>query len=134
MTRELCARVRRPGSFRPRAVARGPGSRASGVGSVVGMADERAAGKRPFWLHQLAEYILGLALVVVGVQSPTPAVPCVVAAVIIINAAITKAPFAAFHLIGRRTHRVADVAVIGFEVVAAVQPVFSVEATTRMIM
>ncbi len=96
--------------------------------------DHQQLAKRPFWLHQLAEYILGLALVAVGVQSPTPAVPAVVAAVIIIHAAITKAPLAAFRLIDRRTHRVIDVGVIAFEVVAAIQPWFSIEGSTRLIM
>src|SRR4051794_11893607 len=91
-------------------------------------------GKRPFWLHQMAEYILGLALVTVGVQSPTPLMPCIVAMVIIIHAAITKAPLAAFRVIDRRLHRVIDVGVIAFEVVAAVQPLVSIEATTRMMM
>jgi hypothetical protein len=93
-----------------------------------------AVGKRPFWLHQMAEYILGLALVTVGVQSPTPLMPCLVAAVIIIHAAITKAPLAAFRVIDRRLHRVIDVGVIAFEVVAAVQPFVSIEGTTRMMM
>ncbi len=97
-------------------------------------AEHQQLAKRPFWLHQLAEYILGLALVAVGVQSPTPAVPAVVAAVIIIHAAITKAPLAAFRLIDRRLHRVIDVGVIAFEVVAAVQPVFAVDPSTRVIM
>ena len=94
----------------------------------------QTVGKRPFWLHQLAEYLLGLALVTVGVQSPTPLMPCLVAAVIIIHAAITKAPLAAFRLIGRRLHRTIDVGVLIFEVVAAVQPWVSIEGTTRMIM
>ena len=59
--------------------------------------------KRPFWLHQLAEYILGLAL-----RRPSACrarrrpMPCLVAAVIIIHAAITKAPLAAFRVIDRR--------------------------------
>ena len=90
--------------------------------------------KRPFWLHQLAEYVLGVALVAVGIQSPTPAVPAVVAAVIIVHAAITKAPLAAFRVIDRRLHRVIDVGVLAFEVVAAIQPFFSIEGTTRLIM
>ena len=30
-------------------------------------------GKRPFWMHQLVEYILGGAMVATGLQSPSPA-------------------------------------------------------------
>jgi uncharacterized membrane protein YhaH (DUF805 family) len=106
---------------------------ATRTGSDTVMADG-AVGKRPFWLHQLAEYILGIALVAVGIQSPTPAVPAVVAAVIIVHAAITKAPLAAFRVIDRRLHRVIDVGVLAFEVLAAIQPIFSIEGTTRLIM
>lgn len=84
-------------------------------------------------MHQVVEYVLGLALATAGLQSPTPAVPAVVASVIIINAAITKAPLAAFRIVGRRLHRVVDIGVIGFEFLAAVQPAFSVESSTRMI-
>ncbi len=84
-------------------------------------------------MHQLVEYVLGLALATAGLQSPTPAVPAVVASVIIVNAAITKAPLAAFRIVGRRLHRVIDLAVIAFELLAAVQPVFSVESSTRLI-
>lgn len=84
-------------------------------------------------MHQVVEYVLGLALAAAGLQSPTPIVPAVVASAIIINAAITKAPLAAFRLIGRRLHRVVDVGVIAFEFLAAVQPVFSVESSTRLI-
>lgn len=95
------------------------------------MAD--APAKRPFWLHQLAEYLLGLALVVVGLQSPTPAPPAVVGGVIIVHAAITKGPFSAFQVIGRRTHRVIDIGVIAFAMLVAVQPIIYIDASTRMI-
>ena len=91
-------------------------------------------GKRPFWMHQLAEYVLGAALAAIGLRSPTPIVPGVVAAMVILHAAITKGPLSAFQVLGRKSHRAVDVAIIGFEVLAAVQPVFSVEASTRFIM
>jgi uncharacterized membrane protein YhaH (DUF805 family) len=91
-------------------------------------------GKRPFWMHQLVEYILGAALAAVGLQSPTPIMPALVGIVVILHAAITKAPLSAFRVIGRRLHRVVDLGVIGFEVLAAIQPVVKVESATRGIM
>jgi hypothetical protein len=91
-------------------------------------------GKRPFWMHQLVEYILGAALAAVGLQSPTPLMPALAGVIVILHGAITKAPLAAFQVIGRRTHRVVDLGVIAFEVLAAVQPFVDVESATRMIM
>ena len=31
--------------------------------------------RRPFWIHQIAEYGVGLALVSLGLQAPDPLVP-----------------------------------------------------------
>ena len=90
--------------------------------------------KRPFWMHQVVEYILGGAMVASGLQSPTPVVPSVVGAVIMLHAAITIGPLGAFRVINRAVHRVVDVVVIAVEVLAAVQPWISLESATRMIM
>ena len=51
--------------------------------------------KRPFWLHQAAEYLLGAVLIAQGLQSPTPAVPAVAGGLIMANAAIVRGPLAA---------------------------------------
>jgi hypothetical protein len=96
------------------------------------MAD--APGKRPFWMHQLVEYVLGGVLVASGLQSPTPLVPSVMGGVVMLHAAVTRGSLSAFRLIGRRTHRVGDMVVIGLQLVAAGQPWISVEASTRLIM
>jgi len=92
-----------------------------------------ADGKRPFWMHQLVEYILGGALVASGLQSPTPLVPAVLGGVIMMHAAITKGALAAFRVIDRRLHRVLDPFVIGLCAVAALQPWVSVESGARAI-
>ncbi|MEO5900890.1 MAG: hypothetical protein ABIR68_12290 [Ilumatobacteraceae bacterium] len=91
-------------------------------------------GKRPFWMHQIVEYILGAALAAVGLQSPTPIVPATVGIIVIMHGAITKGAFAAFQVIGRKLHRVVDLGVIAFEVLAAIQPFIEVESATRAIM
>lgn len=91
-------------------------------------------GKRPFWMHQLAEYIIGGALVASGLQSPTPAVPAVVGGLIMFNAAITRGGLAAFQWIHRRVHRYTDLVIMAVIVVAAVQPWISVDSGSRSLL
>jgi hypothetical protein len=61
-------------------------------------------------------------------------VPAVVGGVVLLHAAVTRGPISAFRLVSRRVHRVVDLFVIGFEVVAAVQPLVSVEVPSRVIL
>ena len=89
--------------------------------------------KRPFWMHQLVEYILGGALVASGLQSPTPLVPSVLGGIVMIHSAITVGPLGAFRVIRRRLHRVIDPVVLLAEFVAAVQPWINLESGTRII-
>jgi hypothetical protein len=90
-----------------------------------------AGGKRPFWMHQLVEYILGIALVASGAQSHTPAVPAVLGGLILLNAALTRGAIGAFRAYGRKVHRVLDPVVILVCVAGALQPWISVETPTR---
>jgi hypothetical protein len=90
-----------------------------------------ASTKRPFWMHQLVEYILGGSLVAAGLQSPTPLMPSLAGGIVLLHAAITRGPLGAFGVIGRRTHRVIDVAVIALQVLAAVQPWITIDSGTR---
>lgn len=87
--------------------------------------------KRSFWLHQLAEYLIGASMVGSGLQSPSPLVPAVLGALIIVNTAIVDAAFGAFRVVGRRTHRILDFVVLGAIVVGAALP--GVDAATRLI-
>ncbi len=66
------------------------------VGSHVMVEIERV--RRPFWAHQLVEYLLGIGLISAAVQMPQPAVPAVLGLVIILNAAIAKGAAGAFRL------------------------------------
>ena len=91
------------------------------------------SGKRPFWMHQLVEYILGVALLASGMQSPQPIVPSLLGGIIIMHAAITRGSLAAFRVIDRRLHRVLDPFIIGLQFFAAVQPWVSVDNGTRAI-
>lgn len=89
--------------------------------------------KRPFWMHQVAEFILGGALLGMGLQSPTPVVPAVVGGVVALHAASTDGPLSAFKVVPRRVHRVIDIGVICFALFAAVQPWVDCDGGTRVI-
>jgi hypothetical protein len=91
-------------------------------------------GKRPFWAHQGAEYLVGIAFVAQGLQSSTPMLPTLLGGLVVLNTASAKGPLAAFQVFGRRTHRVLDAAVILAVVFGSVQPFVSIESGTRLIM
>lgn len=88
-------------------------------------------GKRPFWMHQLVEYILGAALVASGAQSRLPVVPAVLGGVILLNAALTRGALGAFRTYGRRVHQKLDPLVILICVAGALQPWIRVENASR---
>ena len=92
-----------------------------------------AGGKRPFWMHQLVEYILGVALVASGAQSPTPAVPAVLGGLIMLNAALTKGAVGAFSAYSRRVHRALDPVVIAVCILGAAQRWITVEPASRAV-
>ena len=90
-------------------------------------------GKRPFWMHQLVEYILGGALVASGLQSPYPVMPAVLGGIIMLHAAITKGALAAFNVIPRQLHRLIDPVIIVVVVVSALVPWAKIDDGTRLI-
>lgn len=85
-------------------------------------------------MHQIVEYIIGFAMVSVAFQSPAPAVPAALGAVVILNPALTKGPAGAFRMYDRRLHRWVDVAVIAAVVLGAVFPFWSIDSGTRMLL
>ena len=88
---------------------------------------------RPFWMHQVVEYIIGAVFVSAGFGSPTPAVPAALGALVMVNAAVAIGPAGAFRLVHRRMHRLLDLVVIGLVAVAAVQPWIEVDANARIL-
>jgi hypothetical protein len=90
--------------------------------------------RRPFWTHQLVEYLLGIGLISAAVQMPQPAVPAVLGLLIILNAAIAKGAAGAFRLAGKRTHRLLDIGVMLLLVAGAVQPWVSIDNTSRLLL
>jgi hypothetical protein len=89
---------------------------------------------RPFWVHQAVEYVIGIVLVMQGLQGPEPLVPALAGGLIVLNAACTVGPLSAFRVFDRRTHRLIDIVVIVLLLVAAVQPWVSVDVGSRLIL
>ncbi len=85
-------------------------------------------------MHQLVEYIFGAVLVAQGLQSPSPAMPALAGGLIMVNAAVVRGPLAAFRVMSRSAHRIADLGVMGAVVAAAVQPFVEVDPGARLVM
>lgn len=89
---------------------------------------------RPFWVHQLAEYLIGISLVAQGMQDISPLVPSLAGALVMVNTSIARGPLGAFRLVSRGIHRWLDVVVMAVIVVGVVQPWVEVEIGGRLIM
>jgi hypothetical protein len=90
--------------------------------------------QRPFWMHQIVEYLIGLILIGASFQAPKPAVPAVMGMLIMLNTAIAKGPASAFPLVGRTVHRWLDVVVMLLLVAALFQPAFDVDSTGQLML
>ncbi|MCX6519465.1 MAG: hypothetical protein NTZ21_02225 [Actinobacteria bacterium] len=99
------------------------------------MASSSGSGKRPFWMHQAVEYLLGGVLVAQGLQSPDPLVPTLAGVLVLANACTVRdGALSAFRVLSRATHRVLDVVVIAAVLVLAVQPWLAVDSGARIVM
>jgi hypothetical protein len=87
--------------------------------------------KRPFWMHQLVEYLLGVALLSQGLQTTEPLVPTVLGALVLLNAAIVDGPLSAGRAVSRPVHRGADAVLVAM-MVAAVIFVDSLTSSVRI--
>jgi len=90
--------------------------------------------RRPFWIHQLAEYVVALVLVSSGLQAPHPIVPCIVGGTVMLNAAVVAGPLGAFRLVPRRMHALFDIVLVAVILGASVQQWWSIDNATRTIM
>jgi hypothetical protein len=81
-----------------------------------------SSGKRPFWLHQLAEYVLAGGLLTAGLRGDDPLLPVLLGLALALNAACVDGPFGAFRVLNRRLHRVFDIVILMGMVVALVLP------------
>lgn len=89
---------------------------------------------RPFWIHQFAEYLIGIALIAQGLQERHPLVPVLAGTAVLANAAIARGPLGAFKWVARGLHRWLDLVVMVGILVVAAQPWFEVPAGGRLIM
>ena len=87
---------------------------------------------RPFWLHQLGEYLIAAVLVASAWYSPEPAVQATLGALIFINAVFANGPAGAFRLVNRGVHKWFDVVIMVLLLVAAVQGWFGVGTAGRI--
>ena len=90
--------------------------------------------RRPLWMHQIVEYVIGIALVSASIQQLQPKVPALLGLLVILNAAIAKGAAGAFRVVGRRTHRWLDLVVIGLLIAGAVQPWVSIDNVSRFLL
>ena len=78
---------------------------------------------RPFWIHQAAEYLIGIALVAQGFRIPKPLVPCVVGTLVILNAAVVRRAAGRLQVVrARRCTSGSTSALMGVIAVAALNP------------
>jgi hypothetical protein len=101
--------------------------------SAVGSPTMAEGGKRPFWMHQVVEYVLGGALVASGLQSPTPIVPAALGGLIMLNAALTKGALCAFRAYGRNLHRIIDIGIIVLCFASLAQPWVEFDPGTKVV-
>lgn len=122
------------GPIRPAPIADEPHPRAVAGRTLQGVQQTTGRRWRPFWIHQGAEYLVGLVMVAAGVQSPTPTFPVLAGGLIVLNAAVVIGPIGAFRLVGRPLHRLLDLAVIAVVVVVAALPFIDIDSASRLTM
>ena len=63
---------------------------------------------RGFWLHQIVEYLIAAALILISAQSEYPIVTSAFGIALLINVTITDGPLSAYKIISRKIHRIID--------------------------
>jgi hypothetical protein len=85
-------------------------------------------------VHQLGEYVIGLALISAGMQNPSPTFPVLAGGVILVSAALVSGPLGAWRAVSRPAHRWVDVAVMAVVALTAVMPFLDIDNTSRLMM
>lgn len=98
------------------------------------MAPQSNRAMRPFWMHQVVEYVVGASFISAAIPSSTPVIPIVLGVLVLVNAAVAIGPAGAFRLVHRQVHRIFDVAIMGLILLAAIQPIYAVQGATRALM
>lgn len=90
--------------------------------------------RRPFWIHQVVEYMVGIVLIAAAAQMPRPAVPALMGVIVLLNAAIAIGPAGAFRVVGHKMHRRLDLVVIALLVFAAFETWVAIDSTGRWLL
>jgi hypothetical protein len=90
--------------------------------------------QRPFWLHQVVEYILGIVLISQGLQLREPLTLTTAGIAILINAAVVSGPLSAFKWTTRGAHKVCDLVLILGLIAVGLQPLWAMDTTSRSIL
>ena len=85
---------------------------------------------RGFWLHQLVEYAIAIALIMMSAQTRQPLVPALFGVALLINVAVVDGVMSAFKFVSRRVHRFIDWLIIIGCLVAAV--IVEIDSTGRV--
>ena len=90
------------------------------------------ASGRPYWLHQVAEYIVGLVLLLMITRAHGDAAPLLAAggALVLINVAISGPPAGCVRMVSRPVHRWTDLGVV--VALVAIPIVFHERATSTV--
>ena len=83
------------------------------------MAKERAP-KFPFWLHQALEYLIGVLVAAQAIHADHLVWPIVAGGVMVLLAVTADGPIAAFRIVSRRAHRIADLVAAALLAIIAV--------------
>ncbi len=91
-----------------------------------------SADGRPYWLHQVAEYVVGLILLllITRVDGDAATLLAVGGALVLVNVAISGPPAGCVRIVSRPVHRWTDVAVVAALVVLPI--VFHDQATSTV--
>jgi uncharacterized membrane protein YhaH (DUF805 family) len=90
--------------------------------------------QRPFWIHQLVEYLIGIMLISFALRTLEPALPAIMGVLIMLNAAVATGGAGAFRLVSPRLHKTLDVVMMLLLLVAAFQPWISVDNVARLML
>lgn len=77
-------------------------------GPMTGAGHDHRRGAIPFWVHQLVEFLLALALLVEGARSGAGLEVLAAAVVLLLFTLATDGPLGAWRGVSRRAHRVGD--------------------------
>ncbi len=88
----------------------------------------RSAG-RGFWLHQIVEYLIAAALILMSAQSDYPIVTSAFGIALLINVTIADGPLSAYKIISRTVHRIFDWLYVGALIIGSIA--LDVDQSTR---